>query len=71
MARLHQPFLYYYYLKRPAMQGWVGREQLTPHQSEDPSSTMPTHRRKEEKRHKLGQCKRIGPALETRQSLTP
>ena len=27
----------------------TGREQLTPYQSEDPSPTIPTHRRKEEK----------------------
>ena len=32
--------------------GWqckVGRERLTPYQSEDPNPTTPTHRKKEEK----------------------
>ena len=32
--------------------GWQfksGRERLTPHQSEDPNPTTPTHRKKEEK----------------------
>ena len=57
----------------------AGRERLTPCQSEDPSPTIPTHRRKEEKgensrrqkgSEQLGQQKRIGPTLETRQSHT-
>ena len=57
----------------------AGRGRLTPYQSEDPSPTLPTYRGKEEKakivedkkrREQLGQQKGIGPALETRQSLT-
>ena len=56
-----------------------GRGRLTPHQSEDPTPTPPTHRRKEEKgktaevkkkREQLGEQKGIGPALETGQSHT-
>ena len=52
---------------------------MTPYQSKDPSPTLPTYRRKEEKgkivedkkgRKQLGQQKGIGPALETRQSNT-
>ena len=52
----------------------AGRGRLTPYQSEDPSSTLPTYRGKEEKGkivekkgEQLGQQKGIGPALETRQ----
>ena len=57
----------------------AGRGKLTPYQSEDPSPTLPTYRGKEEKRkivedkkgrEQLGQQKRIGPGLETRQSHT-
>ena len=52
----------------------AGRERLTPYQSEDPSSTMPTHRMKEEKKKSEGnkkwraarQIKGIDPALEIR-----
>ena len=68
---------YYYYYKRLAMQG---RERgNSPYQSEDPSPTLTTHSRKEEKgkivedrkmRDQLGQQKGIGPAIETRQSHT-
>ena len=47
----------------------AGRGRLTPYQSEDPSPTLPTDKRKEEK-GKIGQQKGIGPALETRQSHT-
>ena len=57
----------------------AGREKLTPYQSEDPSPTIPTHRRKAEKRKtvedkkwskQLAQSKDIGLALKTRQSHT-
>ena len=63
--------------------GWlyeVGREQLTPFKSEDPSPTIPTHRMKENIRNtvgdtkggcqQLGQKEDIAPSLETRQSHT-
>ena len=61
------------------MAGKAGRGRLTPYQSEDPSTTLPTYRGKEEKgkivedkksREQLGQPKGIGPDLETRQSHT-
>ena len=57
----------------------AGRGRLIPYKSEDPSPTLPTYRRKEEKgkivedkksREQLGQQKGIGPALETHQSHT-
>ena len=56
------------------MQVW--RERFTPDQSEDPSPTIPTYRKKEEKgkiakvkkgARGLGHSISIGPALKTRQ----
>ena len=52
----------------------TGRERLTLYQSEDPIPTIPTHRKKEEKRKTVEDTKGravrpikgIGPALETR-----
>ena len=68
-------FYYYYYWKRLAMQGWETAINTLSVRRPKPHNTI--HRRKEEKgknsrRQKgselLGQQKRIGPTLETRQS---
>ena len=42
-------FSYYYLFFKKVCNASLGRKRLTPHQSEDPSRTIPTHRKKEEK----------------------